>query len=62
VKMGFLNHKPDTELVGRDLIENLGVELIECEYGPFIKKSEPFQETNVKGVLQLGMQDPYSNQ
>src|SRR6266536_3808167 len=54
VTVGFLYHRPPTQLVGRDLVDSLGVEVVETEYGTVIKKTEPFQETNIKGVFTAG--------
>lgn len=49
--VGFLFNKPKCDLVSRKLVESLGVEIIDEPAGAVIKKSEPFGETSVKGVL-----------
>lgn len=54
VYMGFLIHKPRNSPVGEDLIRDLGVEIEETPFGTCVKKTEPFCETNVKGVFVVG--------
>ena len=54
-RMGFLQDKPPTEAVGeRMLVDGLEVEIAKDALGSFIKRSEPFGETNVKGCFVVG--------
>lgn len=54
-RVGFLVDKPLTEFVGRDMIvEGLGVEVIHDSTGTNLKRSDPFGESNVKGVFVAG--------
>lgn len=52
--VGLLVHKPPTALVSVAMVQDLGVEIEQSPLGPIIKKSEPFWETNVKGVFVAG--------
>lgn len=53
-RVGFLIDKPPTETVGREMIESLGVEIASDPMGNFVKRNEPFGETNVPGVFAVG--------
>ena len=55
VHLGFLVDKPPTVPVGEKmLVEGLGVEVGTDLFGSFIKRGEPFGETNVKGCFAAG--------
>jgi thioredoxin reductase len=53
--IGFLQHTPPTEVVAPDLARDLGVEVLDDgREGTYLKRNEPFGETNVKGVFTAG--------
>lgn len=54
VNVGFLFHKPYTDVGARSVIEGLGVEIIEDPSGAIAKRTEPFGESNVKGAFIAG--------
>lgn len=55
VKIGFLQHTPPTAIRAPELAEGLGVEIVpDVMGGRMLKRSEPFGETNVKGVFVAG--------
>ena len=54
LRVGFLIDKPFTETVGREMIESLGVEIASDPMGNFVKRNEPFGETNIPGVFAVG--------
>jgi thioredoxin reductase len=54
INVGFLFHKPYTDVRARSVIEGLGVEIIEDPSGALVKRTEPFGESNVKGVFVVG--------
>jgi gliotoxin/aspirochlorine biosynthesis thioredoxin reductase len=54
-KFGFIQHSPLTEVVARNLAEELGVEVQpDGRGGTQLKRNEPFGETNVQGVFTAG--------
>lgn len=54
-RAGFLAHKPVTRPNARHIAEGLGVEIVSDGWGgEMLKRSEPFGESNVKGVLVAG--------
>ena len=54
-RMGFLADKPPTVPVGEKmLVEGLGVEIASDPLGSFVKRTEPFGETSVKGCFAPG--------
>lgn len=47
--------KPRTEVVGRDkIVEELGVEVIHDATSTNLQRSDPFGESNIKGVFVAG--------
>ena len=54
-RIGFLAHKPVTHVNGRHIAEGLGVEVVpDGMGGDMFRRSEPFGESNVKGVYVAG--------
>ena len=54
ISLGFLAHKPPTNLVAPHLAGQLGVETEQGLFGTFIKTTPPFFSTNVPGVFSAG--------
>lgn len=53
--VGFLAHWPPVEVVAPEIARGLGVEIVDDGAGgEILKRSEPFGETNVEGVLAAG--------
>ena len=52
--MGFLVYRPECSPAAPNLYESIGVEIMDTPMGPFVKRSEPFGATNVKGVFAAG--------
>ena len=54
VFVGWISHKPPTELAAPELVQQLGLETEEGMFGKVIRVKAPFQATNVPGVFACG--------
>ena len=54
VFVGFVLHKPPTELVAKEVIDGLGLETRRGMFGDMVKTVNMFKETSVEGVFAAG--------